>query len=259
MTNRAAGAVWRIALLSGLVMVAALPAGASAANRQRLQVTIDRLPGQAERGSRPVALRFRLSRWTDEGVISSPAADDRFSMPPGFSLNPSVVPYCDRNRLAERGPTSCRAAQIGSGTLRLAAVTDTQALPAAGTVTVYNTRPINGHPTLLTYALVTQPLRSQFWFQSVVSTTRRGAVIEVRETLLNVYGFPLTVLGLDFSLGRTVGQGARRRSYLTGPARCGPPASRVFGLRTTFYDRFIGSRLDRPAGPRLSTSEPASC
>jgi hypothetical protein len=222
-------------------------------------VTIRPVAGQAQPGSRPVALHFRLSRWTDEGAISSPASDDRFSLPPGFALNPRVVPFCDVSALERRGPSACRASQIGSGTLQLAAATSRQPLKATGSVTLYNTRPVNGHPTTLTYAVVSQPVPSQFWFQGVVSATRSGAVIEVRETRLNLYGLPLTVLGLDFNFGRMVGHGARRRSYLTGPAKCGPPSSRIFGLRTTFYDRFMGATLDRPAGPPVSTSEPATC
>ena len=124
---------------------------------------------------------------------------------------------------------------------------------------VYNSAPRHGHPTLLTYALVSQPSRNEFWFQSVVSANGRGAVIDVRETRLNLYGLPLTVLGLDFGLGRAVGHGERRRSFVTGPPRCGLPRSRIFGLRTTFYDRFVDSNLDRPAGPPVFTAEPASC
>ena len=257
--QRAVRVISRAALASALLVVAAQAPAASAANRQRLQVKIRPLAGHAERGSRPIALHFTLTRWTDEGAISSPASDDRFFLPRGFGLDPTLVPYCNVNAFAQRGPSACRASRLGSGTLRLSALNASQPLPAAGGVTVYNTPPVRGAPTTLTYALVSQPVRSQFWFQGVVIPTRKGAVIEVRETRLNVYGLPLTVVSLDFDLGRTVGRGANRRSYLTGPARCGAPSSRVFGLRTTFYDRFIGSTLDRPAGPPLFTAEPASC
>ena len=73
MSNRAVRAVAHVALPSVLLIAAAAAPSASAANRQRLQVTIRPLAGQAQRASRPVALHFRLSRWTDEGAISSPA------------------------------------------------------------------------------------------------------------------------------------------------------------------------------------------
>jgi len=258
MTNRAARAVSRIGLPIALLIIAALAPSASAANRQRLQVRIDRLAGPVHGGARPVALHFRLSRWTDEGAISSPASDDRFYLPRAYSLNPSAIPFCDINALIHRGPAACRAARVGSGTLRVA-LSGKQPLAAGGSLTVYNTPPVHRHPTTLTYVLVPRPVRSEFWFQSVVSATRHGPVIEVRETRLNLYGAPLTVTGLDFDFGRTVGHGKGRRSYLSGPAKCGPPASRVFALRTTFYDRFAGQALDRPAGPPLFTTEPASC
>ena len=259
MSDRAARALAYVALPSVLLIATALAPGASAANRQRLHVTIRPLAGQAQRASRPLALHFRLSRWTDEGAISSPALEDRFSLPPGFALHPRAIPDCDVNVLARKGPSACRASQVGTGTLQLAAKGATQTLAAAGSVIVYNGAPSHGHPTLLTYALVSQPSRNEFWFQSVVSANRRGTVIDVRETRLNVYGLPLTVLGLDFGLGRAVGHGTRPRSFVTGPLRCGLPSSRIFGLRTTFYDRFVGSNLDRPAGPPVFTAEPASC
>jgi hypothetical protein len=258
MTNRAARAASRVGLPIVLLIVGGLAPSASAANRQRLQVGIDRLSDPVHGGARPVALHFRLSRWTDEGAISSPARDDRFYLPRAYSLKPSAVPFCDVNALAHRGPAACRAASVGSGTLRVA-MSGKQPLAAGGSVTVYNTPPVHRHPTTLTYVLVPTPVRSEFWFQSVMSATRHGLVIEVRETRLNLYGAPLTVTGLDFTFGRIVGHGKNRRSYLSGPANCGPPASRTFGLRTTFYDRFLGPTLDRPAGQPLFTAEAASC
>ena len=259
MSIRAARTVPRVALSSVLLLLAGFAPLALAANRQRLQVTVQPVASGAHGASRPVDLHFRLSRWTDDGAISSPAADDRFSFPPGFALNPHAVRYCTADALAHRGPAACSRARVGSGTLQLAGKGATQTLSAIGRVIVYNSPPIHGHATLLTYAAVEQPSHNEFWFQSVVRANRHGTVIEVRETRLSLYGLPLTVLALDFTLGRTAGHGARRRSFVSGPPTCGAPRSRVFGLGTTFYDRVIGQRLDRPAGPPLFTAEPASC
>jgi hypothetical protein len=259
MSIRAARTLPCVALSSGLLLLAAFAPSAVAANRQRLQVTVQRIAGGAHGTSRPVTLHFRLSRWTDDGAISSPAAADRFSFPPGFALDSHAVRYCTADALAHRGPAACSRARVGSGTLQLAGKGATQTLSATGRVIVYNSPPSHGHATLLTYAVVEQPSRNDFWFQSVVTANRHGTVIAVRETHLSVYGLPLTVLTLNFDLGRTVGHGAHRRSFVAGPATCGRPSSRIFGLQTTFYDRFIGQTLDRPAGPPLSTAEPASC
>src|SRR3954453_16569314 len=117
MSNREARAFSSVALPTVLLMVAVLAPSASAANRQRLQVRIDRLAGPVHGGARPVALHFRLSRWTDSGALSSPASDDRFYLPRAYSLKPSAIPFCDPNALAHRGPAACRAARVGSGTL----------------------------------------------------------------------------------------------------------------------------------------------
>jgi hypothetical protein len=263
MTARAfaavARAILRASLTAVVLLVAVLGSSASAANRQRLRVGIVPLAGKAATGSRPIALTFDLNRFTDEGVISSPAASDTFTLPRGFAVHPQVVPFCNIDLLAHTGPSACRRAVIGSGALRLSALTGRGTLPAAGRITIYNTPPVRGHPTTLTYAQVAQPVRSQFWFQGILSPTRTGAVLRVREVRLNVSGLPLTVVELNFRFGRTVGRGARRQSYLTGPATCGTPASRVFGLSTTFYTRVINFSVDRPAGPPIFTSEPASC
>ena len=257
MTGRAGRAISGLALPCALLVLAAVaPAAATAANRQRLQVTIDPAGGRLDGGSRPVTLHFRLSRSTDSGAISSPAAEDRFLLPRGFAVHPAALRQCDLNVLIRKGPSAGRACQIGSGTLQLAALTVNPTPPAAGTVTIFNARPRGGRARIVTYALVTQPIRSEFWFKSDVRPTRRGDVIVVRETRLSIYGVPLTVLALDFTFGRAVGHGAGRRAYMTGPPRCGPAGSRIFGLRTTFYDPFTGAA---PAGPPLLTSEPASC
>jgi len=201
-----------------LVLAVASPAAATAANRQRLQVNIDQAGGRLDHGSRPVTLHFRLSRWTDSGAISSPAAEDRFLLPRGFAVHPAALGQCDLNVLVRKGPSAGRACQIGSGTLQLGAMTVNPSPPASGTVTIFNARPSGGRPAIVTYALVTRPIRSEFWFKASVRSTRRGDVIVVRETRLSIYGVPLTVLALDFTFGRAVGRGADRRSYMTGPA-----------------------------------------
>ena len=46
----------------------------------------------------------------------------RHRMPRGFGLDPTLVPYCNVNAFAQRGPSACRASRLGSGTLRLSAL-----------------------------------------------------------------------------------------------------------------------------------------
>src|SRR5437016_3999834 len=111
MTVRAVRAVSTAVLPSVLVAVGALAPPASAANRQRLQVSIRPLASAAATGSRPIALHFTLARSTDDGALSSPASDDRFYLPRGYELNPGGIPTCTVNALAQRGPGVCRRAR----------------------------------------------------------------------------------------------------------------------------------------------------
>jgi hypothetical protein len=242
--------------ISGLMAACALLAAAgapsaTATNFQRLQVTLHPVAGPVDGNSRAMALHFRLSRWTDDGRIGTPAAEDRFSLPPGFVVHPHALPYCDQKKLARKGPAACRAARIGSGVLKMAAMTVNPTPPVYGSLGFYNARPVHGHPTALTYAAVTQPIHAEFWFPGSVVSTGHGEAIDVREARLHIYGVPLTVLQLDFDLGSAGGH-----AFLTGPKTCGSPASRVFALHTTFYNPFTGLA---PAGPDLATAEPASC
>jgi hypothetical protein len=232
------------ALMTAIGMLGLMLAtgSAHAANLQTFDVSIDR-----ER-----RLHAKLTRSTDDGAVPSPARHDQFFLPPGMRLDVTAFPFCAPARLSNSVPRRCNRARVGRGTVRFSGITPGAPF-RAGTIQIFNARPRGRVPRQLAFVTMSEPAQAAWWFEgkALPAEPPFGAVLDFEEVVLELFGWPVTLVEMDLVVGRTSPRTGR--SYVVPPP-CPESGELRFMLRSTFLDR-----QDRPGGPALTTVDTSRC
>jgi hypothetical protein len=155
-------------------------------------------------------------------------------------FDPSLLPVCTLRDIqpstTENALKACGESLVGQGTFSAKVLLgQNAAFPSAGKLYAFNGR-FNGHPAILAHVFGTDPVPTSFTlpFELLKSKGTFGTVL--RASLPAVTGKSGYITGLSLNLGRTVGSGPNRKSYLSAgcPAPKGFPGATFPFARASF-------------------------
>lgn len=238
----------RVAVLLAVLVLAGLAVGAFAnaevVQRGSLRVTFDGAltPRSLPRtGTAPVRVGVSAKIATDDGAPPPQLRTMTIAINSAGRFDPTLLPVCT---VADIQPSTtanalraCGDSLVGQGSFQAKVLLgQSAAFPAVGKLYAFNGR-YHGHPAILAHVFGTEPVPTSFTlpFELLKSKGTFGTVL--RASLPAVTGKSGYITGLSLNLGRTVGSGPRRRSYLSAgcPAPQGFPGA-VFPFARASFD-----------------------
>jgi hypothetical protein len=204
----------------------------------------------------PVTISLEGRIATNDGSTPPPLRRFRVELNRNGRLSTTGLPICRAAQLqsttSARALSTCRGAQVGSGSFRADLPSSEAAIPSRGRIVVFNSRS-HGRPSLLLHLYGTVPIQATFVLPLTIHRRRQGSfgtILAARVPRLAGGVGAITQLKLD--LGRRYRYRGKLRSYLS--ASCAAPAGfslAVFPFaRASFH--FVG-------GTNLETSLSRDC
>ncbi len=168
-------------------------------------------------------------------------------------FSPGVVPTCTVRDIqpstTENALDACRDSLVGEGHFAAKVLLSQQAaFPSSGKLYAFNGR-WHGHPAILAHVYGTDPVPTSFTLPFELTTAKGTFGTVLRAVLPAVTGKSGYITGISLSLGRTIGSGKGRRSYLSAgcPAPSGFPGAVFPFARASFGfgDSNVTSTLTR--------------
>jgi hypothetical protein len=235
-----------IATVAPLVM--ALVAESAVTQSVEFGVKYAKADKHKKRGGISLRTTFRIS--DDAGAKPPALRHITFRFPRGSIANTGFFKTCSPAALERRGLAGCPvASRIGSGTAQGDA-RPVIADPVDAKITLFNGEPVNGHPSIITYA---QPdITSPITVLGELKPQRRGPYgysyeVEV-PPIPTLPGQPnASVISFDATIpDKTVKRSGRTRHFIEGPVLCNGTfflLDGVFtyegGITDTVYERFM--------------------
>jgi hypothetical protein len=213
-----------------------LPRHAAAAVRLSLAVRIDAVSGGEVPQLRHISIGFnRAGR-----------------------LDPKALPACELSDIQPATTAAARAAcgpsLVGQGTFSADVRLPQQSpFPSQGKVLAFNGR-YQGHPAILAHVYGTNPVPTSYTLPFEIGAAKGTFGTVLRASLPEVTGDAAAITSLALTLGRSVGSGSLRRSFVSAgcPAPAGFPGA-VFPLARAsfgFTGRTLRSTLTRSCRAR---------
>jgi DNA-binding beta-propeller fold protein YncE len=208
------------------------------------------------RGTAPVHVSLGTEIRTSDGETPPQLRKIAIEINRNGHFDPKGLPHC---RLAQIQPSTtegalaaCRASQVGEGRFSADVKLPQQSpFPAAGKVLAFS-GVSHGRPVIFAHVFGTKPVPTSFTLAFAIDSTKGTYGTVLRASVPEATGDSGFITGLSLNLGRVLGSGAHRRSYISAgcPAPAGLPVATFPFARTSFS--FAG-------GPKLTTVLIRSC